>query len=70
MTTLTKESLRQIIFDAGYTFVNEERGDYMFDAFQAVWNSTQAEQREADAKICETSTGKVCIWCAKTIRGQ
>ncbi len=51
MTTLTKENLRQIIFDAGYTFVNE--GDYMFDAFVAVWNAAQAEQREAAAKICE-----------------
>jgi hypothetical protein len=29
-----------------------------------------AVQREVDAKICETSTGKVCLWCAGAIRGQ
>ena len=73
MTTLDKSKLKRIIAEAGYTFVNE--GDYMFDAFHAVWIAAQAEQREIDVQLClstpiKTSRQDMREACANAIRSQ
>ena len=60
MTALTNEKLKRILTLAGIEATRD--AEYFLSEAQAVWDAAQAEQKEVDAKLCESYQDWAANW--------